>query len=85
MRYKLTKQQIRDLIIVDPYLKNKEEAALLGICGNTIIKLRKELGLTQRKLGRPYGSVYTKTKYPDNVKKAIRRLKESVNNNRTEE
>lgn len=85
MRYKLTKQQIRDLIIVDPYLKNKEEAELLGICGNTIIKLRKELGLDKRKLGRPYGSVYTKTKYPDNVKKAIRRLKESVNNNRTEE
>ena len=74
--YRITKEQEEKLRKVDTYLTNEEEARILGISKNTIIKLRKELNLETRKLGRPYGALYTTIDIPKEIQRNIDMLKD---------
>jgi len=67
--------------IVDPYLNNEEERDLFGLCMNTIVKKRDEMGLPERPKGRPKTVLQfkdTNNEYPEKVKKAIIEIKKEV-------
>ena len=67
--------------IVDPYLNNEEERDLFGVCMNTIVKERDEMGLPERPKGRPKTVLQfkdTNNEYPEKVKKAIIEIKKEV-------
>ena len=78
----ITEEQIIDIKMIDPYVNNKELCTILNMCQNTIIKLRKHIGLEKRKNGRPFGTTYMDMityKYPKDIQTTIDRLTKQFN------
>lgn len=86
IKYKdITEEQKKDIILIDPYMNNKGLCNILNMCENTIIKLRKYIGLNKRKNGRPFKTTYLDIIeqnikgydiYPEQIQQAILRLKQ---------
>lgn len=74
--FKFTKQQLEDFRLVDKYLTNEQESELLGICNNTLIKIRSRYELPVREKGRPKTVCFFQDEipYPEEVISAINRL-----------
>lgn len=81
MTLNLTEQNAEDLILIQPYYSQKQQAKLIGVCTNTMMKIRDSLGLPKKDKGRPKGTGIVfkgEQTVPVVVEEAIQRLKKDI-------
>ena len=70
-----------DLVLIQPYFSQKQQAKQIGVCVNTMIDIRKARGLDVKPKGRPKKPAVVfkgEQEYPQAVEQAIQRLKVDV-------
>lgn len=70
-----------DLVLIQPYYSQKQQAKILGLSVNTMIKIREQIGLPKKDKGRPKGNgVVFKgdQQYPQAVLDAMERLRKDI-------
>ena len=70
-----------DLVLIQPYFSQKQQAKQIGVCVNTMIDIRKARGLDVKPKGRPKKPTVIfkgEQEYPQAVEQAIQRLKVDV-------
>ena len=70
-----------DLVLIQPYFSQKQQAKQIGVCVNTMIDIRKARGLDVKPKGRPKKPAVVfkgEQEYPQAVAQAIQRLRVDV-------
>lgn len=70
-----------DLKLIQPYYSQKQQARILGLSVNTMIKIREQIGLPKKDKGRPKGNAIVfkgDQQYPQAILDAVERLKKDI-------
>lgn len=80
MTIKLSQERKEDIVLMDPYFSQKTQCRKVGICVNTWMKIRREIGLPDKPKGRPKSLTAFKGEqvYPQAVMEAVERIREEV-------